>query len=138
MPGKMTEHSTTSSSNNRRQSHRARISIAVRLKLGGRVYLYQAANISTDGIFVASVLDETHTYQAKCLLEFSLPGSNVVITARGRILRQAINGRYHLTAIKFATIAPSHRRLIHRYIKGLSLPSPKVASRAPDPFSARI
>ena len=65
------------------------------------------------------MLDELHPTlrEARCLLEFTLPGSRVPIAARGRVIRQVANGRFHLTAIRFATIAPSHRRLIQRYVR---------------------
>jgi hypothetical protein len=104
---------------NRRLSHRAPIAMAVRKTVGNRVVLCQAADISAGGIFLASVLDELHPTlrEARCLLEFTLPGSRVPIAARGRVIRQVANGRFHLTAIRFATIAPSHRRLIQRYVR---------------------
>lgn len=102
---------------NRRQSHRAHIAMAVRNRIGDRTYLCQAADISADGIFLASVHEGLLPSQAKCSVEFSLPGSEVLISARGRLVRQTMNGRYHLAAIRFAAIAPSHRRLIQRYVR---------------------
>jgi hypothetical protein len=115
---------TQASPENRRQSLRAPIAVAVKKKVGDRVLLCQASDISTEGIFVASVLDQLDPNDARCLLEFSLPGSTVVIAARGRVVRQAAKGRFHLSAIRFAAIAPSHRRLIQRYVRGPSAVPP--------------
>jgi hypothetical protein len=119
---------TTTSSSNRRHNTRARIAIAVKKQIGEKVFLCQASDISPDGIHVASVLDRFHDQSQSCSLEFSLPGSDVVISAKGRVLRQTIHDRYHLTAIRFSAIAPSHRRLIQRYVDG-----PEVAAPSP-PF----
>jgi c-di-GMP-binding flagellar brake protein YcgR len=109
------------SAGNRRQSRRVPISIAVKSRVGEEVLLCQAGDISADGIFLASVVESPPA--AKCLLEFSLPGSSTVISARGRVVRQIQNGRYQLTAVRFATIAPSHRRLIARYVANPEYPA---------------
>jgi len=109
---------------NRRQNPRAPIAVAVKQKVGESVHLCQASDISTDGIFVASILGQLDPVDAKCLLEFSLPGSPVVIAARGRVVRQAAKGRFHLSAIRFAAIAPSHRRMIQLYVRSPSTVPP--------------
>lgn len=103
--------------------------MAVRKTIGDKVVLCQASDISTDGIFLASVHDEPCPIQARCLLEFTLPGSRVTIAARGRVVRQDVNGRYALTAVRFAAIAPSHRRLIQRYVR-----APAAVPAAPPIF----
>jgi c-di-GMP-binding flagellar brake protein YcgR len=113
---------------NRRRTDRVPITIAVKKKIGRRVFVCQASDISAEGIFLASVLEELHSPDARCLLEFTLPGSRTTISAHGRVVRQLANGRYHLTAVKFSTIAPSHRRLIHRYVKN---PSQRVPGSTP-------
>jgi PilZ domain len=111
---------------NRRTSERALISIAVRKKVSGNVQLCQASNISSEGIFIAHVMDEQIPLRSKCWLEFSLPGSGILISARGLVVRQFVYARFLLTAIQFSSIAPSHRRLIESYIDG-----PHMASDAP-------
>jgi c-di-GMP-binding flagellar brake protein YcgR len=108
---------TNSRPSNRRQTNRVPITIAVKKKVGHRTFVCQASDISADGIFLANVLEELHPPGAKCLLEFNLPGSRTTISAHGRVVRQVANGCYHLTGVKFSTIAPSHRRLIHRYVR---------------------
>jgi c-di-GMP-binding flagellar brake protein YcgR len=109
---------------NRRHASRASIAIAVKNKIGDRIYLCQASDISADGIFLANVLDELHPTHSRCALEFCLPGSRTIIAARGRVVRQTANGRYHLMAVRFSTIAPSHRRMIHRYVKSPTVQHP--------------
>jgi hypothetical protein len=66
-------------------------------------------------MFMASMGEETPV-QGRCTVEFSLPGSSIVISAKAWVVRQMRKGRYYLTAVRFAAIAPSHRRLIGRYV----------------------
>lgn len=116
----------------RRRSQRAPIAIAVRQRIGRQTHLCQAGNISTEGIFVAHVVEGALPSRGKCWLEFSLPGSNVLIAARGKVVRQKVHSRYLLTAIHFTSIAPSHRRMISQYVEG-----PPVASPSPVFFSSQ-
>jgi c-di-GMP-binding flagellar brake protein YcgR len=112
---------------NRRVTPRVSISIAVRKRVGRREFLCQAGDISTSGIFLAEVEGEPQPLGAKCRLEFSLPGSKVMIAARGCVVRQAVNGRFYLSGVRFAAIAPSHRRLIGRYVRN---PLPRTGRQA--------
>ena len=123
---------------NRRTSPRVPISIAVKKKMEQTISLCQAGDISAHGIFLASALP-SQTGQSlveipapilapktppmppqRCWLEFSLPNSDVNISARGIVVRQIIHRRYQLFGIQFYLIAPSHRRLIQRYVENPS------------------
>jgi hypothetical protein len=110
----------------KRNSERAMIAIAVRVRFGNKIYICQASNISTEGIFLAHVKDGSQATEGmKCWLEFSLPGyPATLIAARGLVLRQRTHARFVLSAIRFACIAPSHRRLINQYVGGPHLASP--------------
>lgn len=114
----------TESSINRRGSDRATVSIAVKGHIGKFTHIFQANNISPDGIFLASVSSRDFPDQSRCALEFSLPGSPIQISVRGQLVRQARHDRYQLAAIKFLAIAPSHRRLIRQYIENPALKVP--------------
>lgn len=111
---------------NRRQNQRAQIAVAVRRRVGRRVYLCQAANISVDGMFMAQVRDGLPALPRKCWVEFSLPGTQEVIAARGVVVRQEAHSKFLLTGVRFASIAPSHRRMIEEYVRG-----PHVAALSP-------
>ena len=104
------------SQSNRRTNERVPVSMAVKATMGRRWFLFQASDISPDGLFMAHVLDGSAPPGPKCLLEFSLPGSATVIAARGQVIRRINNGRYELAAVRFAAIAPSHRRMIREYV----------------------
>ncbi|MCC6751707.1 MAG: PilZ domain-containing protein [Deltaproteobacteria bacterium] len=111
----------------RRQAERARICIAVRKRIGSRAVLCQASNISTRGMVLAQVSEGVEIEGEKCWLEFTLPGSEVLIAARGQILRSRRHERYELAAVRFTSLAPSHRRMIERYLDlgpNTTLPSP--------------
>lgn len=103
---------------NRRQAPRAPITIAVKKRVGHRVDLCQASDISADGIFLAQADGQPAPAGQKCWLEFNLPGCEVPICARGRVVRGSDYRSFHLTAVQFRTLAPSHRRLIQRYVEG--------------------
>jgi len=112
--------------NNRRQTARAPISIAVKERIGSVVALSQSSDISTEGMFLARATEDHHCSGQKCWLEFNLPDSPRTIVARGEIIRQFNFDDFHLTAVRFATLAPSHRRMIQSYVDG-----PPVAARSP-------
>ena len=122
---------------NRRQHRRARLAVAVKEQYQDDIFLSQASDISAEGIFLATATEVAGASSrslagqgedagspsanlrvpgAKCWLEFSLPNSPVPIKARGLVIRQTQYQRYQLTAIQFAAIAPSHRRLILDYV----------------------
>lgn len=111
---------------NRRQTTRAPISVAVRERFGDDVSLCQSSDISVEGMFLAQAAEDGRQPGEKCWLEFNLPGSARTIVARGEVIRQFNYSDYHLTAVRFATLAPSHRRMIQCYIDG-----PPVAARSP-------
>jgi len=91
----------------------------VRQKVEGEEFLCQAANINTHGMFLAKVHnDGLHPTDGKCWLEFSLPESEQLIRIKGELVWQELQGYYHLMAIRFLVIAPSHQRLITRYAHG--------------------
>jgi len=94
--------------------------------MGSDVSLCQASDISTEGMFLARATEDHRQPGQKCWLEFALPGSARTIVARGEVIRQFNYSDYHLTAIRFATLAPSHRRMISEYVDG-----PPVAARSP-------
>ena len=101
----------------RRDASRVPITIAVKKSVGLSNTLCQAANISATGMLVAKVYEGFYPDLPKCWLRFNLPGSDVTIEARGEVVRQARRDRYHLMAVRFGTLAPSHRRLIEDYIE---------------------
>jgi predicted metal-dependent TIM-barrel fold hydrolase len=94
--------------------------------VGQSIYLCQASDISPYGIFLAHVNEDTVPIAPKCWLEFSLPGSRTLISARAELVRQFVHARFLLSAMRFAAIAPSHRRLIASYVNG-----PPIAAPAP-------
>jgi hypothetical protein len=112
---------------NRRRSKRSLITIAVKKIHGDRLTLCQSSNISPDGIFVAGAGTVGDGPGVRCWLEFTLPGSEIEIRARGKVVWETTyDNRYHLSAIVFTAIAPSHRRLIEKYVDG-----PPVATSTP-------
>ncbi len=112
---------------NRRQNRRVRVAMAVKESYRDRTVLSQSSDISENGIFLASATNDlvmTREPGAKCWLEFNLPNSDVQIKARGEVIRQDQYQEYQLTAILFAALAPSHRRMIKAFVNTPQVPLP--------------
>ncbi len=110
----------------RRRRPRTPISVAVRQRFaGGRDdHLCQAGDINTHGVFLAKVYDERETDEKRCWLEFTLPESEIQVQAKGDVVWQMRHQHYQLMAVRFAVLAPSHRRLIERYTAGTPVAPP--------------
>ena len=67
---------------NRRDCRRARITIAVKKRVGEAASLCQAGDISRDGMLLAKAFEGLYGELPRCWLEFNLPGSDVTISAR--------------------------------------------------------
>lgn len=67
-------------------------------------------------MLLRKVFDEPFEREQRFWLEFSLPEAGESLAARGQLLWQALDQRYHLIAVRFRTLAPSHRREIERFV----------------------
>ena len=114
---------------NRRQTDRARLTIAVKKRVGETASLCQAGDISRDGMLLAKAYEGLYRDLPRCWLEFTLPGSDVTIEARAQVVRQQRHERFHLLAVRFATLAPSHRRLIERFVEMPAMQSAVMSAR---------
>ncbi|MCK5800906.1 MAG: PilZ domain-containing protein [Deltaproteobacteria bacterium] len=128
-------HAHAQLEHDRRREPRAPISVAVRQRLGPtnpETHLCQAGDINTQGMFLAKVYDEHDPAPSRCWLEFTLPGSPVEVRAKADVVWQARHQHYQLMAVRFAVLAPSHRRLIERYTEGDPI-APRLPPFAPPP-----
>ena len=102
----------------RRREPRLQISIAVRQEVNGQVFLCQAGNINTGGMFLVRAEDERRCGSDRCWLEFSLPGAPSLIRVRAQVIWEMSFAPYELQAVRFMVLAPSHRREIQHYLAG--------------------
>lgn len=102
----------------RRASERIRIALAVRQRVRNTVVLCQAGDLSPTGMLLARASGAAREEcQLKCWLEFGLPGTDDLIAARGRVVRDAARGPYYLMGVRFTSMAPSHRRRLGDYLR---------------------
>lgn len=114
----------------RRRRPRARISVAVRQRCEGREVLCQAGDINSHGMLLATIYDRPLPHDARCWLEFSLPESDVLVRTRADVVWQDRQQHYQLMAVRFAVLAPSHRRLIEEYTRQQpAVPPPPFVQR---------
>jgi hypothetical protein len=72
---------------------------------------------------LARVYEEFLQNEQKCWLEFTLPGSDTMLEVRAQLSWQTNHEQYHLMAMRFLSIAPSHRRLIDQYAQNAPVAS---------------
>jgi hypothetical protein len=115
-----------SSNSDRRRRPRTPISVAVRQRYAApnEDHLCQAGDINSHGMFLAKVYDEHQPSEPRCWLEFTLPDSEVQVQAKAEVVWEMRHQHYQLIAVRFAVLAPSHRRLIERYAEGTPVAPP--------------
>jgi len=99
----------------RRRRGRTSVVLGVRQRVGRELFLCQASDLSPDGILLSRVYDSLYSTLPRCWIEFGLPGHDDLISARGQVVRQTQLDDYHLMAVRFASIARSHQRLIENF-----------------------
>lgn len=113
----------------RRISDRVRISMAVKQQVESRVFVCQASNLSYGGMFLARVFERCYEQAPKCMVEFGLPGGaeDEHLAVPARIVRQTRRGRYHLMALRFSSLSPSHRRMLGEFLHVVRSPQELLA-----------
>jgi hypothetical protein len=103
----------------RRSSQRARAVFAVKKLFGGRISLCQAEDIGPLGMTIRRPRGTTVPASAEVSLEFSLPGSEEEIEARGVVVNDGADGGFRRTGVRFVALRPDHQHLIASYCRKL-------------------
>jgi hypothetical protein len=84
--------------------------------VGGVPYMARAADISSDGLALAHLI-EPQQNRKRVGLQFQLPGSEEVIYAEGEVVREWL-GRdaTESSGIRFTLLTERHRRMIESYV----------------------
>ncbi len=102
---------------NQRKKDRAPLDIYLNKYVGGVPYMARAADISTEGINLAHLL-EPQLAKKRVGLQFQLPGSEEVIYAEGEIVREWLGRDVEGSGVRFTLLTERHKRLIDAYVAG--------------------
>lgn len=100
-----------------RQYARAGADVYVNKIIGDEPHLVRMRDISTGGVFVYKLIEPERAPQRGVVgLEIKLPGSEEIIWATGRVVREQVLNGVEGVAIRFLHIADADRRLIAAYV----------------------
>ncbi len=101
---------------NQRKKTRAPLDVYLNKYVSGVPYMARAADISTDGLSLAHLIEPSHN-KRRVGLQFQLPGTEEVIYAEGEVVREWLgDGEPEGSGIRFTLLTERHRRLIDTYV----------------------
>ena len=104
----------------KRNKMRAPLDVYLNKYVGGVPYMARAADISTDGVSLAHLIEPQHQ-RKRVGLQFQLPGSEEVIYAEGEVVREWLgDGDAEGSGVRFTLLTERHRRLIETYVSRVS------------------
>jgi hypothetical protein len=102
---------------NKRKLPRVPVDIYLNKFVGGVPYMARAADISTEGVSLAHLIEPQH-HRKRVGLQFQLPGSEEVIYAEGEVVREWLSSNAtDGSGIRFTLLTERHRRMIDRFIE---------------------
>ncbi len=99
----------------KRKTGRVPLDIYLNKYVAGVPYMARTADISTEGINLAHLI-EPHVPSKRVGLQFQLPGSEEVIYAEGEIVREWVGAGKEGSGIRFTLLTERHRKLIDQYV----------------------
>ncbi len=99
-----------------RESPRYRTDFYVNKVIDDELHMARVRDISSGGIFLYKLL-EPEADNDEMALEMVLPGSNEVIWATGKMVREQEHNGVQGTAFRFTRISEEHRQMITDYVE---------------------
>jgi hypothetical protein len=100
----------------KRKKLRAPLDVYLNKYVGGVPYMARAADISTEGVNLAHLIEPAHQ-RRRIGLQFQLPGTEEVIYAEGEVVREWLGGgKAEGSGVRFTLLTERHRRLIEGYV----------------------
>ncbi len=100
----------------KRKRIRAPLDVYLNKYVAGVPYMARAADISTEGLSLAHLIEPDHE-RKRVGLQFQLPGSEEVIYAEGEIVREWLGAEEpEGSGVRFTLLTERHRRLIDAYV----------------------
>ncbi|MBX5483412.1 MAG: PilZ domain-containing protein [Myxococcaceae bacterium] len=103
----------------KRKKARAPLDIYLNKYVGGVPYMARAANISSDGLSLAHLIEPQH-HKKRVGLQFQLPGTDEVIYAEGEVVREWLGEDVEGSGVRFTLLTERHKRLIDNYVARFS------------------
>jgi hypothetical protein len=99
-----------------RKSPRAPLNIYLNKFVGNSPFMCRAANISEEGILLASLIEPEHN-GAAVSLELALPGDDEVMWVHGTVVRELNHRECEASGIRFTVLPEKYRKRIARYVQ---------------------
>jgi hypothetical protein len=101
----------------KRRLNRVPLDIYLNKYVSGVPYMARTADISTEGISLAHLI-EPQIDGKRVGLQFQLPGSEEVIYAEGEVVREWVDTRraHDGSGIRFTLLTERHKRMIDQYV----------------------
>jgi hypothetical protein len=112
----------------KRRSKRVPLDVYLNKFINGIPFMVRAKDVSPEGIFLTQLL-EPDVDDQRVGIQFQLPGSNEVIYAEGRVMRNMKCGRTVGHGIRFTLITDYHRALIQRYVRRVAA-APRAGTKS--------
>ena len=100
----------------KRRSRRVKLDVFLNKIVDEEPFMCRATDISLDGIYLSSLIEPRFDGK-EVSLEFSLPGHEEVIWARGEIVRDGFRGGASGSGIRFKVMPDQFREMIAEYIE---------------------
>ncbi len=101
----------------RRLAERVPAVFAVKKAIGPNVQLCQAEDITPSGMTMKRPRGTFIVPRTEVDLEFSLPGSQEEISARGVVVHDVVAGSFRRTGVRFIAVRPEHAQMIAGYCR---------------------
>jgi hypothetical protein len=102
--------------NDTRRSRRAPLDVYLNKFINGAPFMVRAKDVSPEGIYLTQLI-EPDGGDDRVGVQFQLPGSDEVIYAEGKIVREGNLNSAQGHGIRFTLLTDRHRRLIERYVE---------------------
>lgn len=99
----------------KRKKTRAPLDVYLNKYVSGVPYMARAADISSDGVSLAHLIEPQHN-RKRVGLQFQLPGTEEVIYAEGEVVREWLGHSTEGSGVRFTLLTERHRRLIESYV----------------------
>ena len=99
----------------KRKKNRAPLDVYLNKYVGGVPYMARAADISSEGLSLAHLIEPQH-HKKRVGLQFQLPGTEEVIYAEGEIVREWLGEDVEGSGVRFTLLTERHKRLIDTYV----------------------
>lgn len=100
-----------------RRAQRVHLDCYANKIIGDEPHMVRVRDISTQGIYLYKLIEPTTAVEQRVGIELMVPGSDRIIWATGRIVRQEDDPLLQGSGVEFERLDPHDRSVIQRYVE---------------------